>query len=401
MQKNKIFNICNFYILLWILYYFHWQIAGFFPLLDRLSVVFLGVGLLISVYYFFVANFYYSLPRFYKAMNVLLFVFLIYGIVYILIGDTVVFRGNVGINKGSFLIGPLRSFLPFYAFFVFSKKGLLTETGLKIWAVVFFLQTLIFFFYSTTFRGIEMGEYTSGIVYSFVMLLPYLFLIKKRKVLPYIFLVIMLYIILLGVKRGAILIGIVFMVYFVLTKLKTASSSKKVGALLAIIVLLFVGMKMLTNFYNTSRHFQQRVEETKAGNVSGRDNIIYRLWNTYSQSNMGRLLFGYGGDGSVKISGQYAHNDWIEILVDEGVVGFVIYFAFWLSLFAERRKKNPFVYNIITSSILIMFPRTFFSMLYSCIEISTSMLLAYCLVLAQKESSLESNNIPFCSKGSL
>ena len=104
------------------------------------------------------------------------------------------------------------------------------------------------------------------------------------------------------------------------------------------------------------------------------------------------MLFGYGADGSLKVGVNYAHNDWLEVLIDMGLVGFVAYLVFWISLILQwkRLKYNRLMYAILGGAIVVMLPRSMFSMLFSNLEVSISMLMSYVLALSwQKQNLLE------------
>jgi O-antigen ligase len=116
------------------------------------------------------------------------------------------------------------------------------------------------------------------------------------------------------------------------------------------------------------------------------------------KSNFGQLLFGYGADGSIKEVGIYAHNDWFEMLIDMGLLGVFVYGLFWTVFFIEWRKhkldKDKLVYYILGGMLIVLLPRTFFSMLYSHLEITAGMLFSYCIFLSQR------NNLPRIEKKS-
>ena len=118
------------------------------------------------------------------------------------------------------------------------------------------------------------------------------------------------------------------------------------------------------------------------GDMSGRDIIYSNIWNSWLDSNFFHFLFGYGFAASIKISGigLFAHNDWLEILSNFGLLGVIIfavlfYQGFKLSLNKEwGRDKRILMAAIITSA----FATTLFSMWYTSLETYlNAMLLAY------------------------
>ena len=73
-------------------------------------------------------------------------------------------------------------------------------------------------------------------------------------------------------------------------------------------------------------------------------------------------FIGIGFCQSVCIAGNYAHNDWVEFLIGMGLIGIVIYFFFYLSLFRYFlfRKK---ICNLSSFSLIVYM--LFLTSLYS------------------------------------
>ena len=72
-------------------------------------------------------------------------------------------------------------------------------------------------------------------------------------------------------------------------------------------------------------YFQTRLTSTLEGNSSGRDEIYSHIWNVFNNSNMFHYLFGYGAQGSFIMTAKFAHSDWLELLINQGLLGFIIY----------------------------------------------------------------------------
>ena len=394
-KVSQIFNICNIYLLIWVLYAFHWHMTGRFPLVEKFSNALLGLNLVVSIYYFFYVHIKYYLPKVLYALDFLLGLLVIYGICSIMFGGDIVIKfSGSRINNASFLIGALRSFLPFYAFYAFSLRGWLSEKSVKIWGAIIMLQYLFIFTRSSRAMAWGLGNYVSGSAYLFSTMFPYVFLLKGRKIWGFAGVAFISLMVLFGVKRGAILIAVLFILYYIWMNFKNSTSvMSKVGVLVVVSAFLFVGVKYVSDFYERSSYFQRRVEQTEEGGASGRDQIASNIWRVYStESNIWQMLFGYGADGSLKVGVNYAHNDWLEVLIDMGLVGFVAYLVFWISLILQwkRLKYNRLMYAILGGAIVVMLPRSMFSMLFSNLEVSISMLMSYVLALSwQKQNLLE------------
>ena len=100
-------------------------------------------------------------------------------------------------------------------------------------------------------------------------------------------------------------------------------------------------------------------------------------------------MLGSGANATINIAGNYAHNDWLEIAVNNGLIGIVIYVVYWISLFKTCRnaKLYPKYYLILTTFIIIVFMETLFSMSYNSQPIYITSVLAWVLASLQTTQS--------------
>ena len=96
--------------------------------------------------------------------------------------------------------------------------------------------------------------------------------------------------------------------------------------------------------------------ETSEGSFDTRAEMIKLGWNAFLE----RPIFGYGMSNfsvlyeQVTGASTYSHNNFIEILVSGGLVGFVIYYSIYVYLFVKL-IKYAFVERDLISIILIAF----------------------------------------------
>lgn len=382
---NKCINICNIYIFLWLLYNFHWNAVGiFFPLINSLSNLFLAFNLVISLYCTYVVLDKYPQNSFFRVVLLIILLFIVYGLFSIVQGS-VVYKANTGgtIKSGTYMIGALRTFLPIYAFYLFSKMGYITESTMRVWFWVFLAQTLlIYMLFRITIGADEMDEVrTNNKGYLFVYLFPFLFLFQKHPYIQYILLFVFMLGALFSLKRGAILVTCLATAYFLWNQLKHVSARKKGLALFALFVIVVYGSQLVERMYENNAIVQNRFDKTMDGNMSGRDVIASNLLEIYSRSDIFHIFFGFGADGTLEY-GNYAHNDWIEMLFDQGLLGFIVYFAFWFTFYniwrKEKHKKTDIAF-FIGLLFVCSFPKTLFSMWYSMTNMFITMPLGYCL----------------------
>ena len=91
---------------------------------------------------------------------------------------------------------------------------------------------------------------------------------------------------------------------------------------ISITVVVFLGYR----YYLNNEYLQYRLELAAQGDTSNRDIIYSNIWNTWLNSDFFHLLFGYGFAAYLKLSGtgNFAHNDWLEILSNFGLLGVII-----------------------------------------------------------------------------
>ena len=191
--------------------------------------------ILISFYYAVYANIHYKLPAFFKALNVLLVMFSIYGFLLIGKGEQLMVQTDFHeVSNNSYLLAIYRSLLPIYAFYVFARKGWLTEQVMKFWFFVFLILT-IRSFYNTQASLLQKAEesdsldeeFTNNVGYSFVALLPALVLFYKKPIIQYILMAVCACYIILGMKRGAMLSGAVCLTWFMFANVRKAPRKRR------------------------------------------------------------------------------------------------------------------------------------------------------------------------------
>jgi hypothetical protein len=167
----------------------------------------------------------------------------------------------------------------------------------------------------------------------------------------------------------------------VFVSVRTTSNNRKRIIVVLTFFLIIIGWRFLIHFYESNNYFQYRIESTLEGRVSGRDVIYSTLWQHYlNNSNIIQLSFGEGAYHTFNIAGNDAHNDWLELLIDCGLVTTLIYLVYWVCFFRDwmRSKQNSLLYAMMGACFIFTFLRTFFSMSFSDMPFFTSMILGYC-----------------------
>jgi len=258
--------------------------------------------------------------------------------------------------------------LPFYPFYYFALKG---ELKIKHF-VIFFAFMLPIAILQFNFANVEMlirstsGDIVNNTAYLFVGLIPFVFIIKKR-LYAYLSIAVISYFIILSAKRGALVVGVLGLVMYAYYQIRTIPKKNK----LRVYALVFVGFIALGFFtlksYSQNIFLQTRVQQAETGIWSGRENIYVNIFTEWLNSDsIIQFIFGYGFMGSMKISGtgNVAHNDWLELLANNGIIGILIYLV--LFYYGFKSCFNPYWDRnkqlVLLTIMLIWFVTTLFSM---------------------------------------
>lgn len=241
--------------------------------------------------------------------------------------------------------GILISSLPFYPVYYFSQKNILRSKHLIVLFFVMLIISILQFYYNKELILLERISDNENVVnnaaYMFVNLIPFVFLIKKRKTISLFTMLFLSFFIIQGSKRGAILTGSVGLLIFIYFQLRTIEKKHRVkGYLFTVISLLVVSYYTYT-FYLENEFLIQRMELLSDGGYSGRDIIYKNIFNSwYYSDNLLNIVFGFGFASSLELSGtgNFAHNDWLELLSNYGLLGVSIYLLLFYS--AYKLMKN-------------------------------------------------------------
>lgn len=377
-QRKLIFYI---YIALWAL----GKLQGFFIGNGSLSLLLyipFTIMTLFFVYKVIVNMYKTSTMRLLSIFFVLLF---LYGF------DLLLFNRS-GQDPTSFLMAIIASLGPVFSFYYFTKQDVLTPKRL-CWLFFLFLFIAVLEFYSYEAKmllltGDGFEDITNNSAYAILGLFPLLFLLSHRPILQYISLAVVCFYVISCLKRGAILILIILLIWFLVSTFKSTGFKKKLLVITLTTVLAFVGVSFIERFYTESEYFQYRVEMTKEGSSSSRDQIYSTLWTHFkTNDSLFEILVGEGVYATERVTnGLKAHNDWLELLIDCGVFGVIVYLMYFAAFFRDWRKSrsNSTLYAILGTCLFFTFIRTFFSMSFTDNPFYLSLMMGYGLASIYK-----------------
>ena len=334
-----------------------------YPIGTFISQSILGLVLVISALYFFkLLLLKTEKPLFFKAWT-LFFILNIFGFIFTGIRDNPVHL--------SMLKGIIISFILFYPFYYYSSKGLLTNKIIIQFFMVILPVTIFQFFTNEQNLMIEENrdDVVNNLAYAFVGLLPFAFLIRK-KIVSYGVMIVLLYFIIGGAKRGAIVTGALGFILFMYYQMRTVDKKQRLKGYLISLIGIGVLSYVAISFLESNEFLMKRLESMQEGDSSGRDLIFANIFNAwYYDNSVIHFLFGYGFAGSITLntSGHLAHNDWLELLSNFGLLGISVYLFVFYAGFSSIKDPTWNVNRkiIMFTTLSIWFIITFFSMGYN------------------------------------
>ena len=211
-------------------------------------------------------------------------------------------------------------------------------------------------------RSSEVGEVAD--VYYILGMLPYILTItdKKQRLIP---IVVTTVSVLMSQKRAGFiaLVGLIIILYFI-GSLRGKSIKSAIGKNILLVLLIIAGyylMIYMDSVFNLKLFV--RLEGLEEDGGSGRDvRWQYILLELRDRSSFLQLLLGHGFNKVRQLTG-HAHNDFLEVLYDYGIISFVLYSVYYIvQIFnAIRMAKENYPYyaeflaSLFVSLCLAMF----------------------------------------------
>ena len=125
------------------------------------------------------------------------------------------------------------------------------------------------------------------------------------------------------------------------------------------------GAYFLREYILDNSYFLQRLDDTLEGETSNRIRIYHDSFLLWWNSDFLQVLFGNGYRAVSRAFQIPAHCDWLELLVDNGLFGFVLYLSIFISFYNLIRKtKDKTDKYVLMSAFLIWFAKSLYSMAY-------------------------------------
>src|SRR5690606_24406964 len=210
--------------------------------------------------------------------------------------------------------------------------------------------------------GMEVINTSSG--YVFVMLLP-LLMYRYREQSFWVFALLLGLTAMTG-KRGALVIFAVLSFYY-LMNLRTIGYSVRLNyKTVAAATLAAVSFVYFMSYAYESLIFRiETIVHPDRGTIgSGRDVIWRTLIEYWSTSGWSGAFFGSGYYSTISIEGHVAHNDYIQFLVDYGLVGLFVFLLLQLRFFIDIRSirsLDKYLYCMLFMCLIVFCGRGLFA----------------------------------------
>ena len=344
-----------------------------------------------SIYAFCLVNMFYRISLYLRWLNIMLFVVTVYGLVLFFSGFALYpdeFNLYTSLQFG-YLQRIYTSVLPIYFFYLFSLKKELSEKIMKSIFFAFLLFSIIMYYQNFFVVSEAMGrsEITNNIGYWFVPLIPMLLLIKIKDIWKFVFLTVVFAFIMMSMKRGAILVGTVALLLCLKHLLNYKPTKQKVYVIALSMVVICVISLFVMNLYDSSSYFKVRFSNTLEGDSSNRS-WMYPLFFDYfiHQTTDLEFLFGCGANATYSKFGVYAHNDWLEFAINQGIFGVILYIVYWGGVVREWYfYHGPLNYKMVLGDLIIIYMlKSCFSMSFDGMATVATLCIGYCLANNKK-----------------
>lgn len=264
----------------------------------------------------------------------------------------------------------------YFPFYYYSKKGSITDNNIKGFVVLLFVMSVLNLLYGNFIQTKESMEDHNVLnqAYLFVQLIP-LFLIYFKGKRLYIFIALATLLVLWASKRGAILCVAVELIVFFIYLLKEDPFGKKHrGTILFLVLLLLLVVFYFVqgNDFLQGRLLTTGTDEDKSGDIrTERYLMLYTIFFNYSD--VGEIVFGHGFAQTVSLGEGLAHQDWVELLIDNGLVGLIMYIILISMCIKKIINRNPHIPKSIKYALV-------------CCVTNWLLMATYSMVYASRES---------------
>ena len=231
--------------------------------------------------------------------------------------------------------------------------------------IYFLLATTIFFSYLNMENVSEGSRIAINSIYWLVLCLPFILKLKAR-LLRYSGILFVLVATAISMKRTAIIAVLLGLSTYAIAKHMLNIKLKRSGIVSGVLIIVISAFVIYSyDYYAEKYHFdlQQRFQNAMVDGGSGRDSIYKDVVDMQFKSSVFGWVFGHGQNAVAIENGISAHNDFLEILFDYGLIGFVLYLGIYVKLIRQLRQMlsssselmAPFAASIVMFFVISIF----------------------------------------------
>lgn len=251
-----------------------------------------------------------------------------------------------------------------YLLFVFTYISANVIKRRVLYGFILSLFLYLVYSYSQEFTKVlasSLSEQTSqtNASYFILYLLPLVLCLDKKWIQYTAFLIAIIVTLSSAKRSGTIAVLLGLLIYSAVDLYRQKSNIHKRPNVLWIVAAI-----MLISFFIFNPDFVQeltvvnRLKELEEDGGSGRTDIYRHTFSMICNSDVLSLLFGHGWDRVVRDSklGLSAHNDFLEVMYDFGIIGIIMYLLFFYYLIKKTflliKKRSEYAASIAVSLVL-------------------------------------------------
>lgn len=241
----------------------------------------------------------------------------------------------------------------YYPFYYVGRQNVKLESIFNVFYLLFLIYSIFSFFtLKALLVDVYESEYTvNNIGYNFVLLLPMLLLVNKNVLIKLLLLSISVIFVVLSAKRGALICLVGFVLVYCIYSNKMYSYFRR-GKLLIFGVLL-IAISVFFVVSQNNPYLLERFYDIE-GSQSGRDIIRKEmLFHVKQHADVGNIIWGFGFNATLNEVLRFAHNDWLEVLFDYGLVGLSVYVCMIWSFYKSTKKTNNLTIRYTIIAVLV------------------------------------------------
>lgn len=252
------------------------------------------------------------------------------------------------------------------SFFAAAKMGL-TCSDNKLTLIVFLAVNIIVLVGLFRYRTGALNFVMVSNAYYALCLMPFLPIVTKKKWIIISGYALVGLVIVFSSKRLGL---IAYLTYLLVVIFYDAIKNKKVFGLLKVSLTIFVSIVIFMSVYSKLQseyglNILERIINLSKDGGSGRDEMYREILRGMNESSIFEWIFGhgYGTTGTVMQMHDTAHNDFLEIMFDFGLIPTILFVVFYilliidsLKMFTERFEyAGVFIGSVAISLLLSLF----------------------------------------------